>query len=183
MDINQFANYILNRTEIVCNGNKLRICEIEIYLKSKDHPDPYVHDSPDQHTYGNWYFHKNGSGTYRGGTYKGLDITFGSQETAFGILIRSIYHPTCGLIEGPCRTVNKLLELLEEKSIIDFTKGKLISINHDKLKLVELPTSDIQPILRGPRIGLSNKSPEYQNREYRFVNSKSVKKGIKSLHY
>lgn len=182
IDFNQIANYILNRCVLVCNGHILRICELEFYLKCESHNDPYVHDSPEQRTYGSWYFHKHHTGTYKGGTFKGLDITFGSSAMAFSILIRSIYCPGDSIVEGPCKTVNKLLQLLEVKSIIDFTQGKLLSINHNKLKLVEasIPASDA--IVKGPRIGLSNKNVEYQNKEYRFAISRSVKKNAKSLH-
>src|SRR5579871_4492522 len=159
MDFSQFANYILNKTFISCNGHHLRICEIEFYLKSKEHPDPYVHDTPDQHTYGNWYFHKTGTGSYRGGTFKGLDITFGSADIAFGVLIRSVYDSKIGIIEGPCKSVNRILDLLEVKSIVDFTQGKLLGISHDKLMLKELKEYDSQNVIRGPRIGLSDKYP------------------------
>lgn len=186
MDVNQyfasFANYILNKTVIICNNVNLRICEIEFYLKSDDHKDPYVHDLAEQHTYSNWYFHRYNNGTYKNGTFKGLDITFGDKSKAFGILIRSIYHPIDKIIEGPCKTVNKLLELFEVKSIMDFTDNKTMSIFNDKLKLVEMPDYDTQTIIRGPRIGLSNKNIEYQNKDYRFAIKGMIKKKVKSMH-
>lgn len=191
INFDQMANYILNRTVIVCNDNILRICEIEFYLKSVDHNDPYVHDTSEQHTYGNWYFHKHHTGTYKGGTFKGLDITFGSLKSACGILIRSVMClgnsvsgsvNTKQVIEGPCKTVNKLLELLEVKSIMDFTQGNTIAINHEKLKLIEIQTPTTDIIVKGPRIGLSNKNIEYQNAEYRFAIKGLVKKAVRSLH-
>jgi len=38
--------------------------------------DPFTHKDPLQQTCGQWYFHKIGA-QYKGGTYKGLDLTFG----------------------------------------------------------------------------------------------------------
>ncbi|KXS19038.1 hypothetical protein M427DRAFT_181607 [Gonapodya prolifera JEL478] len=57
-----------------------RLAELEFYLhREPDHPDPFSHRHPDQRSRGRWYFHKLG-GSYRGGTWKGLDITFGGRQ-------------------------------------------------------------------------------------------------------
>ncbi|KAJ3085695.1 hypothetical protein HK102_013922 [Quaeritorhiza haematococci] len=54
-----------------------RLSEIEFYFYDKcHHPDPFTHKQPQQLTRAQWYFHKQGN-SYRGGTWKGLDITFG----------------------------------------------------------------------------------------------------------
>jgi hypothetical protein len=54
--------------------------------------DEYTHCNDDQLKYGYWYFHKFPNGSYKGGTFKGLDITLGNNKDKYcGILIRSIY--------------------------------------------------------------------------------------------
>jgi hypothetical protein len=47
---------MLNETVIVYNKLIYRICEIEFYLLSDDHPDKYTHGNDDQKEYGKWYF-------------------------------------------------------------------------------------------------------------------------------
>ena len=68
---------------------------------------------------GQWYFHRFGK-TYKVGTYKGMDLSFGKGELAVGgILIRAItsvgaingkHLPLDDFIEGPCNTVTRILE-------------------------------------------------------------------------
>lgn len=72
-----------------------------------------------QKNLGQWYFHKFGK-SYKSGTYKGLDITFGKGSIAHGgILIRAISQldppPVNEFIEGPCNCVNKILALISTK--------------------------------------------------------------------
>lgn len=76
---------------------------------------------------GKWYFHRFGK-TYKVGTYKGMDLTFGKGDKAYGgILIRAIssvgatdgkHLPPNEFIEGPCNTVNKILEHNSDKDNI-----------------------------------------------------------------
>ncbi|KAJ3042068.1 hypothetical protein HDV00_008149 [Rhizophlyctis rosea] len=124
-----------------------RLVEIEFYLKDTIyHDDPFTHGQPQQSTCGEWYFHRRGN-AYVGGTYKGLDITFGRTYTSApspyfqnqpppptaifrgGILIRSIARisslnspsstppPKQSIIEGPCRCVETIMEHLECKTL------------------------------------------------------------------
>ena len=68
----------------VNNAYKYRISEIEFYFNDleglgKDksiHPDTFTHGDSLQKETGRWYFHKFGQ-SYKVGTYKGLDLTFG----------------------------------------------------------------------------------------------------------
>ncbi|KAE8223378.1 hypothetical protein CF319_g3589 [Tilletia indica] len=54
-------------------------------------PDPFAHAHETQVQSGTWYFHAAGSGAgFKEGSYKGLDVTFGSRESRSGILIRRI---------------------------------------------------------------------------------------------
>ena len=76
---------------------------------------------------GKWYFHKQG-GSYKSGTYMGLDLAFGKgSKAAGGILLRSLVPASLindkafgtiahnndlkkDFIEGPCNCVRKVLE-------------------------------------------------------------------------
>src|SRR5687768_6144859 len=86
-----YADGIMNGCVITIGGEWHRILELEFYLHNAEHPDPYVHRNPQQLTVGQWYFHRTGN-SYKGGTYKGLDITFGADSYG-GILIRTLLSP------------------------------------------------------------------------------------------
>jgi 3-methyladenine DNA glycosylase Mpg len=165
----EIAEKIFNHTVLMINKKEYRICEIEFYLKNKQHLDKYVHGNPDQQKYNSWYFHKFSNGSYKSGTFKGLDIALGDEGTHCGILIRSIFDiEDPEMIEGPCKTVNKILSEYKCDSIQEFVGKetlKAITNKHDfVLKDCKLIKKDIY---KGPRIGLSDKYPEYQNKSYR----------------
>ena len=65
------------------------MCEIEFYLNTKEHQDTFTHGDQMQHENAKWYFHKVG-GTYKSGSYKGLDLSFGKHSAIGGILIRAL---------------------------------------------------------------------------------------------
>jgi len=182
-NFNDIANKILNERVLSVNGKLYRIAEIEFYLHNENHPDTYVHCNQDQLLHKCFYFHKFGNGTYKGGTFKGMDITFGdeSSDTYFGILIRAIYDiEEKQMIEGPCNTVNRILSDLQYDSIIDFTKNKTIMINNKKLSLIKDKNLKEKTIWVAPRIGLSNKYPEYRQNLYRYVIYKNLIKKEKT---
>lgn len=177
------ANRILNYTLLMVNGNPHRICEIEFYLNSAAHPDSYVHGHIDQTNRGTWYFHRHNNGTYKGGTFKGVDIVTGyttndgtminRPEGVYGaILIRSIIDINQRkFIEGPCRCVDHILALSGFDSIIAFTGNNSLNVlqNDRNFVLVEGNPSVIEPLMWGPRIGLSDKYPEYRDKPYRYI--------------
>jgi len=89
------ANNLLNKAILVINGKHHRFVEIEFYYKNgANHDDTFTHGDEIQRTSGKWYFHRMGNG-YKGGSYKGIDLTFGGQgpegsKVYGGILIRAI---------------------------------------------------------------------------------------------
>jgi len=93
------ARELLDKKGIEVDGRVYEIYEIEFYFHSEDHPDPFVHCHADQLTDDCWYFHKQ-SHNYRGGTFKGLDLTFGGEANYGGILIRFIQPYGEEVIEG-----------------------------------------------------------------------------------
>lgn len=160
-----------------------RICEIEFYLHSPNHPDGYVHVGTDQTRAGTWYFHRHPNGTYKNGTFKGMDLALGSEGIRAAFLLRSLLDITLNVfIEGPCKIVNHVLALYQCPNIMDLTGNQsLNSFQNDQgLILMEGAPTKLEPVLYGPRIGLSDKYPEYRDRKYRFVIG-PVKKGKKQL--
>lgn len=177
------GDWMLNHTILMVAGCMHRICEVEFYLHSPQHPDQYVHGHTDQTHAGIWYFHRHNNRTYRNGTFKGLDLALGSKGIHAAILIWSILDITRNIfIEGPCKVVNYILALYQTASIFDFTNNQsLNAFQNDKgLVLVEGTPTKIEPLLYGPRIGLSDKYPAYRDRKYRFVIG-PVKKERKKL--
>lgn len=72
-----------------------RVCEIEFYLNCEGHTDTFTHGDAMQRLNAKWYFHKMG-GSYKSGSYKGLDLTFGRPEikATAGCLLRSLMPVT-----------------------------------------------------------------------------------------
>ena len=168
------ADRLLNECYLLVNNKKFRIIEIEFYLKSNHHPDPYVHSNEDQLLMDAFYFHRFKNGTYKNGNYRGLDLSFGDAKTNsfFGILIRSIQDlKTLVITEGPCNVVNKFLAEYGYDSIMEFTNSENLDIFENDHDFILVPTNNLhkETIFYGPRIGLSNKYPAYQTRKYRFV--------------
>lgn len=181
------AKWLFFQNTFIINGKKCRIVEVEFYQT----PDPFIHGDLDQLEIGRFYFHrqptKDGSqGSYKGGTYKGLDITIGQKDRNIcgGALIRSILTPV-GVIEGPCNVVNFILKETghdDISSLIDniFKIGKVLPVNINTegacLRLVTDKYEESR-IYNAPRVGLTLKR-ETQNmgmycrhlmKEYRFT--------------
>ena len=71
-----------------------------------------------------WYFHKFGK-SYKSGTYKGLDISFGRKEENLygGILLRTIQDiSSLKFYEGSCNLVKELFKLSESEEVKDFIR-------------------------------------------------------------
>lgn len=175
LDAKNFANMaaaIMGSFALEIKGERYFIKELEMYLYSSEHEDPTVHRNPDQKIFGGFYFHKFANGSYKGGTYKGLDITFGREDTYFGILIRSIQKPGSKIVSGPCCCVNELLEASGRTTVAELASS-------GQLRLVPLETPiapDKLDLYCGPRVGLGKNASDYANKPYRFA---AGKKGLK----
>jgi len=134
------SSRLLNETVWMINDHPHRFAEIEFYYKDgARHDDPFVHGDAMQRKFGKWYFHRQNNSTYKSGTYKGLDISFGgltppgkSEKAYGGILIRAVEPLTqeamgegkgkkkkkaAEIVEGSCRCVDHLLSLCKADSI------------------------------------------------------------------
>jgi hypothetical protein len=191
------------------------ILKLEFYLhKSGCHPDPFTHQTEEQAYTGQWYlsfvqfvcqfipfgryFHRaptrssgpnrSTSTGYRGGTRKGLDLTFGHHitsqhfaskssdellSTRGGILLRTIRRTTTGgqIISGPSLLVDEILSVSRAESISDLVQNKWKS---DSMALLATPSSaraslylkkrsrrkeSSSRLYRTPRIGLELSHP------------------------
>eukprot|EP01129_Flabellula_baltica_P013952 TRINITY_DN6586_c0_g1_i1.p1 TRINITY_DN6586_c0_g1~~TRINITY_DN6586_c0_g1_i1.p1 ORF type:complete len:160 (-),score=26.54 TRINITY_DN6586_c0_g1_i1:415-828(-) len=76
------TTYLMNSVAIHAGDSVYRIAELEIYYSGGAHIDTFTHCDPYQQSCGEWYFHRKGK-TYKSGSYKGLDITFGEANVLF----------------------------------------------------------------------------------------------------
>jgi 3-methyladenine DNA glycosylase Mpg len=190
--LDKMAESILNKHQLLVpdsdgDVHEYRICEIEFYVRNEGHDDEYTHQDEYQKTYGKWYFHRTKSGNYKGGAYKGVDLTFGNEDTYFGVLIRSIYSTDGGeFIEGPCRCVNTILELNGCKNVGDYMEERVdppSARSTGNFHIKRCTGLEKYDIYSGPRIGLSNKFPDFKDLPYRYVIMQDkVKKQKKTLN-
>jgi len=150
--------------------------------------DIFTHGDEIQKTSGKWYFHRTGSG-YKGGSYKGLDITF-SRRGFGGILIRAIKNVSSGeYIEGPCMVVNKILESNSKKEIVDFVGSEgFESLDVEKKSRLYLrPETGLEQKLlqTSGRFGLvlrNDEQAKFVLKPYRFMSfPNEVRKGRQHL--
>jgi hypothetical protein len=176
--LDESAHFFLNEVVLSIAGIEHRLLEVELYHHNEEHPDPFVHRHAEQRENGTFYFHKSGN-SYRGGTFKGMDITLSEDGEAYtSFLVRSFQNLETGeVVTGPCCCVNRILELTNFDGIKELvTEG----LDGDRLihghKCLELSIKELKPlpIYSSPRIGLyltktEERQPEFFNRPYRFV--------------
>ncbi|MCS7020650.1 MAG: hypothetical protein NZU63_02345 [Gemmataceae bacterium] len=104
------AQRLLKQSQLWVARHPCRLCEIEFYWYASEHPDPFCHRHPLQLQQGRWYFHRIGS-AYRGGSFKGLDVTFSDGHRYGGILFRGLQLPAGHIVSGPSRLVDTILQL------------------------------------------------------------------------
>jgi len=192
LEFMKIATQLMNQYLLYIRGEPHRLTELEFYFCGEKHQDVFTHQDELQKTSGNWYFHKTGSG-YKGGSYKGLDITFG-QNGYGGILIRSIETMDGKYIEGPSLVVDNVLSINRTKNgipeISEFVDSDTFNISVSKKGTLYLHKTDNlehRNIVAGPRYGLTLKKtegdrPYYIMKPYRFVsNALQVRKGRVNL--
>ncbi|KAH8814574.1 hypothetical protein DL96DRAFT_1534931 [Flagelloscypha sp. PMI_526] len=216
----EIAKALLNDIHLVVVDNDketaLELLEIEFYLIYPGiHDDPFTHGGREQGVTGNWYFHRAPRRTtsletkapsgWRGGTRKGLDLTFGDAQSTSGqirggILLRSIRNTsTSEVISGPSLLVDKVLALSGAEGIRDLVEDKWsnnvsaltqTSSTRFFLRRISPPRAKPDPVFSSPRIGLELSNPSVKPtatdlrvlhvcRPYRFIKLPAllVKKG------
>lgn len=183
------AALLLERCALRIAGEPHRIIELELYYHSDEHPDPFVHQDTRQARVGSWYFHRRG-GQYTGGSYKGLDLTFGPEGVIGGVLIRTLKTPQGQLVHGCSLCVDHILSKtgFERVRQLDEALGDApIWTESPFLQLVEVsqPSGELAHTLySSARVGLTLKRaksfelmPDYMMRPYRFFSEPSLPKG------
>ncbi|KAL1717374.1 hypothetical protein EV715DRAFT_203164 [Schizophyllum commune] len=163
-----------------------RLLEFEFYLhKPGCHEDPFVHRTAEQGELGKWYFHRApGKGTtkYRGGTRKGLDLTFGDADAYGGILLRSVQRlGSAEFISGPSLLVDKIVSLSGATDLVDLVENKWAGDTSASTPngLFLRPRDDTactghRELCRTPRVGLDLSTAsrgEYVAKAYRYIAS------------
>lgn len=181
------AERLLNGSRLRVGRQAYRLVEIEFYYWSVAHPDPFTHRDPIQFDIGHWYFHRT-RGVYRGGSFKGLDLTFGHKDASGGILIRGLETPEGTLIDGPSLCVDHLLDATGAATVAELDRAinkRLAWENGNPLILEMLGTMQERTLFRSPRVGLLLKkatarteSTRYVMRPYRYLTEpRRTKKG------
>ncbi len=174
----RLADRLLNGCRLVVGARAHRISEVEVYYHAAGHADPYSHRQPLQHQCGPWYFHRS-HGSYRNGSFKGLDFSFGDGSAFAGILIRTLEKPDGDLIDGPSLCVDYLLEATGAGTVAALDRaigGRLAWEPGNPLFLEETRALEPRPIYRTGRVGLTLKRfrehpdmPDFVLRPYRFL--------------
>lgn len=180
LDFNKFntlAEYLMNNCHLKIGELEYELMELEFYFYEKNiYEDTNTHCSESQKMSNTWYLHQfKDKKMFKSGNYKGLDITFGNNNTYGGVLIRGIKSKN-DIIAGPSNVVTKIMEKLNLKindmnSLAELIFEKNITDNNS-LKLIEQENSNPSILLRSPRIGLV-KMDEYFSYPYRYIKNNS----------
>jgi hypothetical protein len=190
------AHRLLCGCRLMVAGQPHRFTEVEFYYHGGTHPDTFTHRDPIQKGTGLWYFHRT-NGVYRGGSFKGFDLTFGGSGAFGGVLIRGMESEGGPLIDGPSLSVDHLLKRTEHNTVASLDEAIEMRPAWEKASPVYLEWLE-QPrehtILKSSRVGLSLKRlrhsegpPRYILRPYRYLSeSKRISKGklhmVMALH-
>lgn len=155
----RIADVLLNRAALVAGGVRHRLVEVEVYYHGPGHLDVFAHRDPVQLFPGRWYFHKT-RGTYRGGSFKGLDLAFGDGTAHAGVLFRGLESPSGALLDGPSLLVDHLLRTTGFPTVAALDGAIAERVAWDEtspLALVPAESPIDRDILATARVGLSLK--------------------------
>lgn len=172
------AGRLLNGCDLLVAGRPYRFAELEAYYYGDGHPDTFTHRDPLQLHNGRWYFHRT-AGEYRGGSFKGVDLTFGDSRSMFGMLVRTIVTPDDVVIDGPSLTVDHLLAQTKAADVATLDaaiSGRSVWDTTSPLAIRLSATPRTAPVYQTARIGLTLKrsrgkpeAPKFVMRPYRFL--------------
>jgi len=161
------ANELLRKCILTFDDRFYLLSEIEFYYYSEIHPDPYVHRHPNQLTTGLWYFHNVGQ-----------DLTFGSNGSYGGILIRGINKDKLIYTDGPVKTFD---ELFNKELSLDATHSLHIGLS------IKSVIPEGQKIYSFPRVGLypqgREHDEEYLFKRYRYLSHPWMTKAERHMIY
>jgi hypothetical protein len=181
------ATRLLTGTRLLVSREPHRFTEVEVYYHGPGHLDPFTHRDPIQVGTGLWYFHRT-AGVYRGGSFKGFDLTFGGKDAFGGILIRGLEPEGGVLIDGPSLCVDHLIARTGAGDVATLDRaiaGRPAWDPANPLALAWLDEPVPRPILKAARVGLSLKrmkkneaGPRFLLRRYRHLSEpRRISKG------
>lgn len=191
----RIAATLLTAARLVVAGKSHRLIEVELYYHGPDHEDPFAHRDPVQQQVGVWYFHRTG-GTYRGGSFKGLDLAFGSPGVFGGVLFRGLEDDAGRIVDGPSLLVDHALKTTGIPTVRELDEKIAGRLAWDATSPVHLVMTQPEPreVYRAARVGLTLKQatpgdsrPSFLTKDYRFLTEpRHTKKGkehiIRGLH-
>ncbi len=155
----RIADTLLNRTTLRVGDTANRLTEVEVYYHGPGHEDVFAHRDPVQLHSGRWYFHRT-RGSYRGGSFKGVDLSFGDGTAHAGVLFRGLETPDGALVDGPSLLVDHLLRSARFPTVADLDAAIGTRPGWDSESPLRLEPADFprdSTILRTARVGLSLK--------------------------
>ena len=183
------AREILLGSQLVVGDDACHVLEVEFYFHGPNHPDPFAHQHAIQSLFGRWYFHRVGTG-YRGGSFKGVDVTFGDDGCFGGMLLRTLESPD-EVICGPSLCVDYML------ARTGFAKPEQLDAEIQSRDAWDVSSplhfehkeQNDKTMFRCARVGLSTKGlstsdhpDEFINKHYRFLaEPRKIKKGRAEL--
>eukprot|EP01080_Neovahlkampfia_damariscottae_P009453 gene9453-1659_t len=188
----EFSDFLLNQTVLTISDTQFRFTELEFYYTNETHFDPFTHKSDLQQQSGKWYFHTMPNGSFKGGSFKGLDITIGNKDAYGGILIRGIQNlETKRIIDGPSLCVDTILSLNNSEKVDTLAKilkdkHELSVINEEShLNIKESTNLSPLKVHKSARVGLTLKQKDHKEKRleyllkfYRFFSfPQDIKKG------
>ncbi len=174
------ARTLVGRVELVAGDAVVRPAEVEVYDHGPGHPDPFAHRDPVQLTRGAWYFHRT-RGSYRGGSFKGVDLAFGGGGAYSGVLFRALALPDGTRVDGPSLSVDFVLKATGFPTVAALDRaigGRPAWDATNPLHLRDAAPLPLPDVLECPRVGLSlkthtpatmNVALDYLFRPYRTV--------------
>ena len=152
------AAHLLTRARLVVGGQPHRFTELEMYYHGPGLEDPFAHRDPNQLCLGRWYFHRTG-GTYRGGSFKGMDLAFGGGAAFAGVLVRGLRKPDGTALDGPSVTVDHLLTTAGHRTValLDAACGPSAAWQPGHTLGLVAEEAEDRPVFKCARVGLSLK--------------------------
>ena len=173
------ARFLTGEVVLRAGDHRYRLAEVEFYYRAPDHDDPFPHQANRLSRRNSWYFHRSGT-SYRGGTFKGLDLTFGSERAPGGVLLRALIDEDDQIISGPNNCVEHLLVATGTTGVADLDRRAGALDAWDPASPLALELAGKNPPAAGiyatARIGLSLRrvrptaaAARYLVAPYRFV--------------
>lgn len=168
------AERLFGEAVLIVGDKSYYLVELELYLD----PDPYIHaDARQIDTTGKWYFHRQNGKGYKGGTFKGVDLTCGPVGVGGGILVRAVVDADTGdFTEGPCKVVDLILAETGYPSVQSLARA--LPGGEDApdafsawgpFRLDLDSPQEFGTAVCAPRVGLSNKYPPYRDLPLRLL--------------